>query len=43
MIGFLGYLSKEQDMSAAIDKILSHVPVPERKRLRTLIDNSVAV
>ena len=43
MIGFLGYLSKEQDISAAIDKILSHVPVSERKRLRTLIDNSIAV
>ena len=43
MIGFLGYLSKEQDVGVAIDKILSHVPGSERKRLKTLIDNSVAV
>ena len=43
MIGFLWYLSKEQDVSVAIDKILSHVPGTERERLRALIDSSVAV
>ena len=43
MLGFLGYLSRERDASLAVDKILSHVPVSERPRLKTLIENSVAV
>ena len=43
MLGFLGYLSRERDASLAVGKILSHVPVAERPRLKTLIENSVAV
>ena len=43
MLGFLHWLSREPDPDLAVEKILSHISLSERPRLKTLIENSVAV
>jgi hypothetical protein len=43
MLGFLWWLSREPDATLAVDKILSHISMTERPKLKSLIENSVAV